>query len=199
MDVKRQWKRLCIISIISIICTANFACSTVTERSALVPVALSTEVRLPGQQRTQLGQLLKQAKWTVLVFYSASCPCQQAHQQRLQALKARFAKQAIQWYLVDSEPNDEPQPSTFWPMIDDRAGNLADQLGATFATYTVILNQQGKVVYHGGIDSDRKYLTESRIQYVKNALDDLLAKRPLRQTYGKTLGCTLRRHLTSSY
>ena len=49
----------------------------------------------------------------------------------------------------------------------------------------------------GGFDSDKTELTPDAHFFVRDALDDLLAGRPVRAAEGKTLGCTLRRRYLS--
>ena len=78
-----------------------------------------------------------------------------------------------------------------FPILIDPKARLADALGAEYATYSVIVDAQGRVRYRGGFDSDKTHMRESAAQYVRDALDDLLAGRPPRVAEAKTLGCAL--------
>ena len=54
-------------------------------------------------------------------------------------------------------------------------GAAADALGATFATYTVVVDSAGRVRYRGGIDSDKQWLSDGATLWLRDALDRLLA------------------------
>ena len=57
----------------------------------------------------------------------------------------------------------------------------------------VVFDRRETVRYHGGIDSDRTHLRDDRTQYLRDALDDLVAERDPRVAEGKTFGCALRK------
>ena len=78
-----------------------------------------------------------------------------------------------------------------YAIVQDDGGALARALDAEYATFTVVVDRGGHVVYRGGFDSDRSHLKEDRTPYLEDALDDLLAGRPPRVAATKTLGCTL--------
>jgi hypothetical protein len=76
-------------------------------------------------------------------------------------------------------------------VLVDTGGTLARALGAEYATESFVLDGAATVVYHGGLDSDRKQLHEDARPFLRNALDDLLAGKPLRTAESKALGCAL--------
>jgi hypothetical protein len=78
-----------------------------------------------------------------------------------------------------------------FPILLDRGGKLADSLGAQYATYSVVVDAQGRVRYRGGIDSDNMHLRDDATRYLGDALDDLLAGRSPRVAQTKTMGCAL--------
>ena len=139
------------------------------------------------------------AKLTVVEFFSAHCPCQAAHDGRLRELARAYAARGVRFVAVDSEhgatsARDGAEASRRgypYPIVLDPGGALARELGAEYATYSVVLDAGGRVLYAGGLDSDRSHLTEGAESYVQNALDDALAGRPVRRPEGKTLGCAL--------
>jgi hypothetical protein len=100
---------------------------------------------------------------------------------------------------VDSEAGTTPESlaaearADGVPVLADEGSRLADELGAEYATYTVIVDRAGHVRYRGGIDSDDRWLHPAAIPYVRDALDDLLAGRAPRRPEGRALGCVLRR------
>jgi hypothetical protein len=139
------------------------------------------------------------APWTVLVFYSPTCHCLEEHEERLRALYDAYHQRGVQFFMVDSEARGTPERDQSearrrrypFPIVQDVGARLADELGANYATYSVILDAQGRIRYDGGIDSDRNHLHDDATPYLQDALDDLLSGRPLRRAQAKALGCAL--------
>ena len=148
-----------------------------------------------------LDEITRGARLTVVLFFSAHCPCQSAHDERLRALAARYAEASVRFVLVDAEADASAEKDAAearargypFPILPNPSGSLADSLGAEYATYTVVLDAGQRVRYKGGIDSDKQHLTEDARFYLRDALDDLIAGRAPAVAEGKTLGCVLRR------
>jgi hypothetical protein len=142
-----------------------------------------------------------QAPVTVLVFFSPGCHCLAAHDARLVSIASRYGSRGVQFFMVDSEAKgDEARDEAEarrrgypFPMLRDRGARIADRVGAEYASYSVVLDAGGRVLYHGGIDSDRNELHDDATPYLQDALDDVLAGRPPRLAQGKTLGCSLQK------
>jgi hypothetical protein len=154
------------------------------------PAAAVDPAMLPGR-----------APLTVLVFFSTGCHCLAAHDARLVALAGRARPRGVQFFMVDSEVDAsdardqaEAQRRGYpFPMFLDHGAKLANQVGAEYASYSVLLDAQGRILYRGGIDSDKSVLHDDATPYLEDALDDALAGRPPRVAYGKALGCALRK------
>jgi hypothetical protein len=139
------------------------------------------------------------ARLTVLVFFSPHCECLDVHEPRLFALYDAYRTNAVQFLMVDSEVGGSLERDAIeararrypFPMVIDRGGKLAGALGARYATYSVVLDNEGRVRYAGNIDSDKIHLHEEATLYLKNAIDDLLAGRTPRAASGEGLGCAL--------
>jgi hypothetical protein len=139
------------------------------------------------------------AQLTVLVFFSPHCHCLTLHEQRLAALYDRYAPRGVQFLMIDSEVSgseardrDEAQRRGYrFPIVRDPGAKLAGMLGAEYATYSVVLDAEGRVRYHGGIDDDKTHLTERPTPYLQDAIEDVLSGREPRVTEGKTMGCAL--------
>jgi hypothetical protein len=163
--------------------------------AALAPIA---STRLPGSDGS--AHALPAEALTVLVFFSVNCDCQAAHDRRLVDLARRYQRRGVTFYAVDSEVGrtiaedaSEARARGYpYPILLDREAVLARELGAEYATYSVVLDRAGRVLYRGGVDSDLLDLTEDTTAYLRDALDDLLAGKAPRRAYGKTLGCSLR-------
>ncbi len=141
------------------------------------------------------------APFTVLVFYAKECNCLVAHDARLVELYGRFHDRGVAFLFVDSEVGaDQARDDAElrrrgypFPVVIDRGAKLANALGAEYATYSVVVDDAGRVRYHGGIDSDKSHLHEDATPYLGDALDDLVAGRPVRAAANEGLGCALRK------
>ena len=136
----------------------------------------------------------------VIVFFSEHCPCVRAHDARLVALANEYSPRGVEFYAVDSEIGASVEVDRararehgypFPILVDDKA-RLAHALGAEYATYTVIVDASGTILYRGGIDSDHTHLSSGAVPYLRDALDDVVARRPLRRARTEPLGCALR-------
>lgn len=145
--------------------------------------------------------LVTRARWTVLEFFSPSCPCQIAHDGILRRLHERYRARGVQFFAVDSEVGgslqaDEKEARTRaypFPILLDRGAKVAGALGAEFSTYSVIVDERGDVRYRGGIDSDHIRIRKDSTPYLADALDDLLAGRAPRVAETEAYGCALQK------
>lgn len=80
-----------------------------------------------------------------------------------------------------------------FPILLDPGAKLADSLRAEYATYSVILDSQGRIRYRGGIDTDATHLHADATPYLRSALEDLLQGRAPRVTESTALGCALQK------
>lgn len=176
---------------------------------ALVASACAGSAHKPGEvslvaadgHRFQTAELVGGAEWNVLVFTSRTCPCVAAHDERLRELATTFAPRGVKFVAIDSEVGGTPELEAAeakkrqypFPIVVDTGAVLANQLGAEYATYTVIMNRAGQVLYRGGIDSDKAKLHDDATLYLSDALTDLTTGEPLRRAEGTALGCTLRK------
>lgn len=142
---------------------------------------------------------LSRASLTVLVFFSADCPCFSAHERRLDTLVQDYSPKGVRFLLVDSEGDASLKRDALLvreqgpdiPVLIDPNAVLAAALDAEYATYSVIVDRKGAIRYRGGIDSDRSHLRADATFYLRDALDDLLGGRAPRRAEAKTLGCVL--------
>lgn len=168
------------------------------------PKALSPDavtLASPDSAERSFRELVASAPWTVLVFVSASCPCLDAHLERLRELAAAYGPRGVQFVAIESEVGTTKESARAeakalglpFPLLIDEGAKLANALDAEYATYSVIVDRRGQVVYRGGIDSDKRKLHADATPYVRDALDDVLAGAAPRRPYGKALGCILRK------
>jgi len=159
----------------------------------------STPLLLAGAPPVDARQLAMAAPLTVVVFFSRHCHCLSQHDARLRELYDAYHPRGVQIVMVDPEMKSSPETDAAeaarrgypFPVYFDRGARLARALDAQYATYTVIVDDRGRVRYRGGFDSDKTHMRADATPYVRNALDDLLAGRAPRLAETKTLGCAL--------
>ena len=161
----------------------------------------ATTLAAPGGARVDARHLVDGAPWTVLIFFSPHCHCLDAHDARIRALYEAYHGRGVELLMVDSEVSGSRERDDAearrrgyaFPILLDRGAKLADALGADYATYSVVVDREGRVLYRGGIDSDKMHLHDDVKPYLRAALDDLLAGRAVQSPEAKTLGCALER------
>jgi peroxiredoxin len=157
--------------------------------------------RTPDVAPDDVRSLGQGARLTVIVFFSAHCPCQAAHDPRLLALHARYSARGVKFVAIDAEVTAasdvdarEAKARNYpFPILSDPDGRLADELGAEMATFTVVIDEHGRVLYRGGIDSDRSHLTDDATPWLDDALEALLDGKAPKVASSKALGCALQR------
>ena len=174
------------------------SCAPPSPKAAAALPAL-TLVDTAGR-RTAFPDDLARATLTVIVFYAGHCPCFRVHEERIRELGRVYGPRGVNVLLVDSEISSTPAGDAQaasergLPAIAlDPGARLAEALAAEYATYSVVLDANGAVRYHGGIDTDRNVLHDDAEPFLKHAIDDLLAGREPRVTEGKALGCALQK------
>jgi hypothetical protein len=155
--------------------------------------------RLPGTDGASHPIVDPEAKFTVVEFFSAHCPCQAQHDARLRELVKRYRGQGIAFVAIDSEADatvsrdraEAARRGYPYVILVDPEGTAARAMKADYATYSLLVDRAGTVLFRGGIDSDRSHLRDDATPYLQNAIDDVLAARPVRLPEAKTLGCSL--------
>jgi peroxiredoxin len=139
----------------------------------------------------------------VLVFTSNRCPTAKAYAERLNDLQARYGPRGVQLVLLNSndphlypdesyarmiERADEDQMS--FPYLLDAGQRVARAYGPSRTFHVFVLDRRRRLRYEGRFDDARlpERVTTSDLA---NALDDLLAGRPVRVAQTRPFGCSL--------
>jgi peroxiredoxin len=139
----------------------------------------------------------------VLVFTSNRCPTAKAYAERLNDLQARYGPREVQLVLLNSnDPHLYPDESyarmveradedrmTF-PYLLDAGQRVARAYGPTRTFHAFVLDRRRRLRYEGRFDDARlpERVTTSDLA---NALDDVLAGRPVRVAQTRPFGCSL--------
>lgn len=140
-------------------------------------------------------------RWSALLFVATDCPISNHYAPELRRICAAYEPAGVQCTLVYSTPQlraDEVRAhvadySLGLPAVIDRDRVLVARAGATVTPQAAVFTPDGELAYSGRIDDlyaelgrPRQSATERDL---RNALDDLVAGRPVRKPRTYPLGC----------
>jgi peroxiredoxin len=139
-------------------------------------------------------------KATVVIFLGAHSPRSAAYAQRLADLAADPAYKDVAFLgLFPNAADDDQaiksfaakQPLSF-PLARDPDNRLADHFGARVTPEVWVVNSKGIAVYNGAVD-DNPDAARASVRYLKEALDQTLANKPLSLTPTRATGDPIKR------
>lgn len=147
-------------------------------------------------------------KWVVLEWFNKDCPYVKKHygSGNMQSLQKEFTGKGVVWLSVLSSAKGKEgytdatetlkiaaeKKSATTAEILDPTGVIGKAYGAKTTPHMFVIDPQGKVVYAGGIDdndsSDPKVIASSK-NYVRAALDEGMAGKPVTVSTSRPYGC----------
>jgi hypothetical protein len=137
-------------------------------------------------------------KGSVLVFLSAKCPCSNSHIALLKTMAEKFKDFSFVAIHSNADENLEDSKKYFqkvqlpFPVIQDDKTKLADFYKANRTPHVFVLSAASKVLYQGGITNSSEAPKADK-NYLQEALQDIVAGRPVATPEGRTLGCGIKR------
>ena len=141
---------------------------------------------------------------TVLVFWSAGCPCVRRYQERVDALLDAYPKEKVQVLALVSNAGESladdlkvaVERGVRVPIYRDEGGRVARAVGARSTPTVVVLDAKGDVRFTGWIDNERLPGTEGREPWLDQALAGVLAGKNDFKKKTPTYGCIITRSLS---
>ncbi|HJZ82865.1 MAG TPA: thioredoxin family protein [Pyrinomonadaceae bacterium] len=136
----------------------------------------------------------------VVIFIATKCPVSNAYNDRMEKLAQDYKAKGINVIGINSN-NTEPSAEVkshaaekhlTFAILKDDGNKIADRLGATRTPEAYVLDAGMKLVYHGRIDNSQK-IEGITSNDVREALDEMLAGKPISKTGGAAFGCTIKR------
>jgi peroxiredoxin len=146
-------------------------------------------------------------KIVVLESYNLDCPFCANHFKTgsMQALQADMTAKGVVWLMVNSVNPNHPSHRSHadaqkeWAAekinatdeLDDSSGAIGHLYGMKTTPDMYVINKDGTLVYQGAIDDkpDPQHDPKTARNYVREAVDDLLAGKPIEVTQTKSYGC----------
>jgi peroxiredoxin len=136
----------------------------------------------------------------VVIFIATKCPVSNAYNDRMEKLAQDYKAKGINVIGINSN-NTEPSAEVkshaaekhlSFAILKDEGNKIADKWGATRTPEVYVLDASMKLVYHGRIDNSQKVegITSNDL---RDALDEMLAGKPVTKTGGAAFGCTIKR------
>jgi peroxiredoxin len=150
-------------------------------------------------------------KTVVLEWFNPGCPFVVKHygSGNMQKLQEDFTGKGVVWLTIDSSapgkeghltPEQANAKMTEWKMkptalLLDPDGKAGQTYGAKNTPHMFVISPEGKVIYQGAIDSKPSAKAEDipgSTNYVKVALDESMAGKPVSTASTKPYGCTVK-------
>jgi len=149
----------------------------------------------------------KSAKGFIVIFDCNTCPYSKVYNERIIGLSKKYSKDfplvAINANSPDLSPGDSFEEMkkyarnkgyTF-PYLVDETQEIARAYGATNTPHVFVLTRDQsvlKVAYIGTIDNNSRDASSVTKAYVEEAVDALLAGKPVNTTKTKAIGCGIK-------
>ena len=142
---------------------------------------------------------------TLVVFSCNTCPWVIRWEDRYVTLANTYAPKGIGMIAVNSnaarfgsedsleEMVEHAKNNGYnFPYAQDPESELASAFGATKTPHIYLFNADDKLVYLGAIDDNAKNAKKVEVPFLANAIDALLAGKPINPQTTKALGCSIK-------
>ena len=148
-----------------------------------------------------LKDLLAKNKAVAVIFVATKCPVSNAYNDRMAALGKEYAARGVAVVGINSnktEPAAEVAEHAkthgfTFPVVKDDGNKVADAYGATRTPEVFVVSPKGDLLYHGRIDESQDDPKHVSSPDLRNALDSILAGKPVATPFTKAFGCTIKR------
>jgi hypothetical protein len=155
-------------------------------------------------RRVTLDELRAGRDATVLVFWSAGCPCVRRYQERVDALLDAYPRDRVLVMALVSNAGESladdlktaVERGVRVPIYRDEGGKVARAMGARSTPSIVVLDRKGEVRFLGWLDNERLPGVEGREPWLDLALAGVLAGRDDFRKKTPTYGCVITRSLS---
>ena len=137
---------------------------------------------------------------SVVIFISVQCPVSNAYNERMKALYADYTPKGVHFLFLNANSTEPAsavaqhaaEHSFQFPVYKDAPNVVADRFGAQATPEAFVIDRTGTILYHGSID-DSQNPDRIQNQWLRKALDAVLAGQPVEKSETKAFGCTIKR------
>lgn len=142
-------------------------------------------------------------KYVVLEWVNPECPFVMRHHETMNTmvdLAKAYADKGVVWLAINSTSHFDHAKnkaaaekwSLPYPILNDQDGKVGKAYGVTRTPDMVVIDKAGNIAYQGAIDDDPRGNKDDVKNYVKQALDELLAGKPVSVPKTDPYGCTIK-------
>jgi peroxiredoxin len=159
---------------------------------------------LPDTDGTPVRLLPERHPASVVVFTANGCPYARAWHDRVQAVARDYAGRGVAVVqIVSNDDTDHPEDAAgsmarrvaagelAGPFLRDAEQAAARAYGTTATPEVFVVDRAGVVRYHGAPDSDHDDPAQDA-RWLRDALDDVLADRPVARPLTSPAGCSVK-------
>jgi len=173
--------------------------------STLVIGSYAPEFSLLGTDGTNYSlSSFSEKKALIAVFSCNHCPYVQAYEERIKQIQNDYSE-STQVVCINSNDDIKYPDDSFeemvkrasekkfnFPYLRDSDQSIAKAYGATHTPEIFLFDAERKLVFHGKVDDNWQDENSVRSKYLRNALDELLAGKPISVPETFTIGCTIK-------
>lgn len=174
-----------------------------------VPINIVQDTKFDFELKTLDNQpylfkdIIQNHEATVLIWWATQCPCVERFQERIHSLKEQYSNKKVAFIAVASNADDDfsriqevAQKRQFkLPIVLDLHARLANLLNVQTTPTVALFDRNGNLMFHGWIDNERTQAQPDRIAYLENAIDEVLAHKPVTLDRSATYGCMITKSL----
>lgn len=144
-------------------------------------------------------------KILVVIFSCNHCPYVQAYEERIKSIVSEYSEKGVKVIAINSNDADNYPDDSFENMqkraeekkfnfiyLRDETQLTAKDFGATHTPEIFVFDDERKLRYHGKIDDNWKEEDKVNENYLKDALDSLLAGEEISVPETFSIGCTIK-------
>jgi peroxiredoxin len=190
---------------VAVWCAVMVAASVFADGVKVGDKAPMTDAKLKnvdGKEVTIAGVTGKNG--TLVIFTCNHCPFAKAWEKRIAELGNAAGKEGVGVIAINSNDPDSYAEDSYenmqkrakavgfeFPYAVDATSDVARAFGASRTPEAFLFDKEGKLVYHGAVD-DNKDASKVAQTYLKEALDDVVAGKPVANAETKAVGCGIK-------
>jgi peroxiredoxin len=166
--------------------------------------AVAPDFTLPpaaGGAPVALKDLLVRSRAVVIVFDATKCPYAKGYKERVGTMGKEYAAKGVTFVTINSnksEPaaevaEDAKAHGFTFPVLKDEGNKVADLYAAQKTPEIYVLGPKGTLLYRGRIDETHDDPKNVKSPDLKNALEAILAGKPVPAAETKAFGCSIKR------
>lgn len=149
---------------------------------------------------------LKTEKGLLVMFSCNTCPYVIKSQPRTKEIIAYAKEKGIGMIIVNSNEAQRDEEDSYEamqvyakkqgykvPYVMDDQSKLANAFGANRTPEVFLFDNEGKLIYKGAMEDNPGEPTASKEMFLKDAIDNMLAHKPISPNSTRSVGCSIKR------